>query len=54
MPVLQEQKPVFVPFSCANMNAFTLGVNIAHFKVQTFAQTQAKTINNEVENPITQ
>ena len=36
------------------MDTVTLGIHIAYFKAQAFAESQAKAIDGEIENPVTE
>jgi hypothetical protein len=36
------------------MDTVTLGIYIAHFKAQAFAESQAKALDGELENPVTE
>jgi len=51
--IRQGSETVFIALGIADMDAPAIGVNIAHLETQAFTQAQAKAVDGEIEDPVT-
>jgi len=52
--IRQWDKTVFVALGIADMDALTLSIDVTYFQAQAFAESQAETIDGEIEDPVAQ
>ena len=52
--IRQGNETVFIALGISDMDALTLGVNIAYLKTQAFTKAQAKAVEGKIEDPVTE
>jgi hypothetical protein len=45
---------VFIALGVTDMDALTRGIDIAHFKPESFTQAQAQAVEDKIENSVTE
>ncbi len=52
--IRQGNKAIFIAFGVADMDTPAIGIDIAYLKTQAFTEAQAKTVDGEIEDPVTE